>query len=691
MTVMVQPPFITFKDVDGDPLESGYVYIGEYGLNPEVSPVSLYWDKDLSIPAAQPLRTLGGYASRGGTPSNIFISERRYSITVRDKNQQLVYSNLFYEEPIPYANISGNPFHIVADYAEFRQGFIDGDYAAGDIVFVTDIGIRGYFFVEAGSDDDGGIYISDGGSLQGTRFIDGAKRNVQWYGAGQGASDDTDAFNAALMADAVHSQTVQRISVYVAPGNYNVLGTVYVRKGQSLFGDGGASARLFMSTSGSIKMGERSDGVVDPGGAPPNVSDLFLEGGNRSIEVSVSGYSIRNIFSSFSTGGVRCGGSDGSISGCTFDDGSTLFVLTGGGHSVDNCLFYVGNTQFSISDSLNTTNITNCVFSFAQLAAVNMQSAIVKGVKFADCVFKLNEQFASFQAFIMTTAIVGESLNIDAEFHNCSFHNANGWCMDFSNGGNHDIRVIDCEFDGDKTSSGFVQSTTAQGIRMNAVDSKFSIFECEFKNLHDTPIVTAGPGSTAMDANIGNGTIFSNNGGTVDIDLTNTSEDSRTRLFDIIGSGRRLFNISGSNQNINLEISGLQDWFEVLNDAGANRDYIVIPYVGAGAWDVNFFVNPTTGAGDIRYRTVETYVMGVYYGSTPSDPSTHTKLVEVANFVDAGISVSDITVEFDSVGGGSVKSGIIGNNVGDLYISWDDTYYAAEINVQPRGMARNDS
>jgi len=88
----VNPPFPIFNDVDGNPLEDGFIYIGTENLNAETNPISVYWDADLTIPAAQPIRTLGGYPSRAGTPARIFANSN-YSMTVRNKNGTFIYSS----------------------------------------------------------------------------------------------------------------------------------------------------------------------------------------------------------------------------------------------------------------------------------------------------------------------------------------------------------------------------------------------------------------------------------------------------------------------------------------------------------------------------------------------------------------------------------------------------------------------
>jgi hypothetical protein len=73
-------------------LENGYVWIGEPNLNPQTNPVVAYYDAALTIPAAQPLRTLNGYVSRAGSPAQIYIDGADFSILVQDSKGSMVYN-----------------------------------------------------------------------------------------------------------------------------------------------------------------------------------------------------------------------------------------------------------------------------------------------------------------------------------------------------------------------------------------------------------------------------------------------------------------------------------------------------------------------------------------------------------------------------------------------------------------------
>lgn len=94
MSGEITSPFTVFFDRSGQPLDNGYVYIGTAGINPEVSPITVYWDSSLTTTAAQPIRTLAGYPSRDGSPGTLIINQATYSIVVRDRNGTLVFSSL---------------------------------------------------------------------------------------------------------------------------------------------------------------------------------------------------------------------------------------------------------------------------------------------------------------------------------------------------------------------------------------------------------------------------------------------------------------------------------------------------------------------------------------------------------------------------------------------------------------------
>jgi hypothetical protein len=87
----IQPTFPVFTDIDGQPLEAGYIFIGTANLNPITNPISVFFDAALTQPAVQPIRTIAGYPSNAGTPARLYVNSD-YSIQVQNKNGSVVYS-----------------------------------------------------------------------------------------------------------------------------------------------------------------------------------------------------------------------------------------------------------------------------------------------------------------------------------------------------------------------------------------------------------------------------------------------------------------------------------------------------------------------------------------------------------------------------------------------------------------------
>lgn len=87
----IQPTYPIFTDTDGQPLEDGYIWIGQANLDPQGNPINVYWDAGLTILAGQPIRTLNGYPAWNGTPARLYVNSD-YSIRVQNKNGSFVYS-----------------------------------------------------------------------------------------------------------------------------------------------------------------------------------------------------------------------------------------------------------------------------------------------------------------------------------------------------------------------------------------------------------------------------------------------------------------------------------------------------------------------------------------------------------------------------------------------------------------------
>ena len=130
MSLQIASPFQQFFDRDGSPLDNGFVYVGTVNLNPETNPLTVYFDDALTIPAAQPLRTSNGYIVRNGSPARIYTSQEDFSLTVREKNNVLVFT---VADATSLSNLAVQFAQFVSDLADgtgsslvgYNQGGVD--------------------------------------------------------------------------------------------------------------------------------------------------------------------------------------------------------------------------------------------------------------------------------------------------------------------------------------------------------------------------------------------------------------------------------------------------------------------------------------------------------------------------------------------------------------------------------------
>jgi hypothetical protein len=247
------PPYPIFTDKSGDPLDNGYLYFGEVNKNPETNPIQVYYDINLTQPAAQPLRTSNGYVMRNGAPALIYADEQ-FSVTVRDKNSQLVIyspvgfgiapgsaapggSSLGYDDFVGDGTTTIYTISSTVVSSSTIDVFIDGVYQSKDnytasgttVTFSTAppllsaIEIVAYGVNNVGSVNAVNTIFNAaiGGSINRTAQSKMAEMpSVLDFGTvGDGVTDDTAAFNAAWAATAPQA-------VYVPAASYAITGTV---------------------------------------------------------------------------------------------------------------------------------------------------------------------------------------------------------------------------------------------------------------------------------------------------------------------------------------------------------------------------------------------------------------------------------------------------------------------------------
>lgn len=224
--ISIQPTFPLFAEADGSPLEAGFIYIGTVNLNPELNEATVYWDFGQTIPASQPIRTIGGRPSRNGSAARVYI-QGDYSMTVRNRNSVLVYSALSHEDTLLNSEQ-------VTDFAELRTLPV----ASGDVLFVkhhTSAGdggggdFRGVTGAAPGTyvDNNGTIIVPSGGdgSAAWLRDYHGIV-NIQWFGGDTQAAIDSVATTGGTVTGDKRLPVVMT-GVITVKANVHLIGLVF--------------------------------------------------------------------------------------------------------------------------------------------------------------------------------------------------------------------------------------------------------------------------------------------------------------------------------------------------------------------------------------------------------------------------------------------------------------------------------
>ena len=262
----VTGPYPIFTDLDGTPLDDGYLYIGAINDDPETNPIQVFWDANLTIPATQPIRTSNGYAYRNGTPALLYTGGE-FSITIRNKrNEFVLYSPVGYgfDPAAVSASVVKNDFTGDGVEVDFvlsaspstklaTNVFINGVYqekdsytlAGNTITFSVapplsssiEIMTNETGVINSGNANDISYTLTaSGATLQSVQSKLEQYVSVKDFGAvGDGVADDTAAIQDAIDA------FPNGVTIYFPRGTYRVTAQIVVNTKVSLLGDGIAS------------------------------------------------------------------------------------------------------------------------------------------------------------------------------------------------------------------------------------------------------------------------------------------------------------------------------------------------------------------------------------------------------------------------------------------------------------------
>ena len=359
----IQPPFPIMTDIDGQPLEDGYIWIGVANLAPITNPITVYWDAALTIPAAQPIRTRGGFPVNSGTPANLYVNSD-YSIQVQDKNSTVIYTSLAANEnfsSLITTVISNIPALRAVTWPFGRPSLISliNNWYAGDG--------GGSFRWDATSTapDNGGTIIKETATVTGRwlRQIDG-NIDVTWFGAkGDGVTNCDAAFDAA----AVVSMATNR-PFYMPAGSY-------VRTTTTVFNVASKPSDEFEVSYSIIGDGSGVTEILWNGAA--GFAPFQLQGGTGAgvhHDATIKGFKVNSV-----VGLVGVGLLLDNVSKALFEDFFTLEM----------------NIGVYASDTLSCS-FKSCSFIFGNVGveATRTNFSHPNAISFYSCIFGNNRQWA---------------------------------------------------------------------------------------------------------------------------------------------------------------------------------------------------------------------------------------------------------------------------------------------------------
>lgn len=185
-------PYGVYNDLQGRPLNNGQVFIGLPNQDPEQYPAQVYWDAALTIPAALPLRTVGGYVARNGTPAKCYINGN-YSLKVKDANDNQVFYLPDYfligsDSVVTQTELQAYYSASVKNFTDLRAytGYSNAVYVTGFVTAGAPVEIAGWFTYDPTDtttlDDNVNVIVTSGGKRY--KRQKNAMSNVGWYNGG---------------------------------------------------------------------------------------------------------------------------------------------------------------------------------------------------------------------------------------------------------------------------------------------------------------------------------------------------------------------------------------------------------------------------------------------------------------------------------------------------------------------------
>jgi hypothetical protein len=114
----VSSAYPIFSDIDGQPLEAGYIWIGQANLDPVTNQTNVFWDEAFTQPVVQPIRTRGGYPLNGSSIGRLYTTPN-FSLRVTNKT-----GSALYDDPDVYLPPTTNTVSVL-DFGAVGDGVTD--------------------------------------------------------------------------------------------------------------------------------------------------------------------------------------------------------------------------------------------------------------------------------------------------------------------------------------------------------------------------------------------------------------------------------------------------------------------------------------------------------------------------------------------------------------------------------------
>jgi len=344
--------------------------------------------------------------------------------------------------------------------------------------------------------------------------------------------------------------------------------------------------------------------------------------------------------------------------------------ITGSRNIISDCdFFHPTSNAIRVGTGSYDWLIRDNTFAFCEQQDILIQGdpSTIRGLSIQDNHFIENGQYASKQAHIAFNMSGAE-----ASIGGNRFNNSKSWGIASLGNNSNEVDIYDNKFNGQKTHTLYIQSTTARGIRTGG--GKWTIRNNEFANMFDTPISVNGTNATDVINIKGNG--WSNNTFAGQF-VTIGALVAGSRLTLEGNEGDNVMPMIASSNHSGIRLGTNLRWLGSPVTSGGRIAY-TIPTFASFAGTLKVMANPLPG-GSTLYRKAALFAVS---RGTDNISAAIRDYVEFTSLHNPAVGTAGaLSVQFDinALGGGAnITPTAIGRNV---VVSVPDTYANFEIEI----------